>query len=166
MTDKLKDALLNACMLSGTFKLRSGQTSDRYFDKYQFESNPALLAQVAEAMAGQVPAHGEILAGLELGGVPVATALSLKTGVPAAFVRKKAKEYGTCRLAEGIEIEGHNVVVVEDVVTTGGQVIESALALRERGAVIDTAMCVLLRDEAAITRFAEHDLKLIPLYIL
>ncbi|MGB0920678.1 MAG: orotate phosphoribosyltransferase [Alphaproteobacteria bacterium] len=162
----LKADLLAACMLIGEFRLRSGQTSDRYFDKYQFESDPKLLAAVATAMTPLVPREGEILAGLELGGVPVATALALQTGLPAAFVRKEAKAYGTCRLAEGVEIAGRNVVVVEDVVTTGGQVLESTQALRERGAIVETALCVMLRDDAAIERFAEHDLALRPLFVL
>lgn len=155
-----------ACLLEGEFKLRSGQVSDIYFDKYQFESDPKLLAAVAREMAALVPSDGEVLAGLELGGVPVATALSLQTGLPAAFVRKEAKPYGTCRLAEGLDIESRKLVIVEDVVTTGGQVLESAQALRERGAVIDTALCVMLRDEAAIANFAAHDLELRALYIL
>lgn len=166
MSADLKEQLMDACLLSGEFKLRSGQVSDIYFDKYQFESNPALLSAVAVAMAPLVPGDGEVLAGLELGGVPVATALSLHMGLPAAFVRKQAKPYGTCRLAEGLDIEGRKLVIVEDVVTTGGQVLESAQALRERGAIIETALCVMLRDKKAIANFAQHGLELRPLYIL
>lgn len=76
-----------------------------------------------------VPSDTEVLAGLELGGVPVATALSLATGLPAAFVRKAPKSYGTAKLAEGTEIEGRRVLVVEDVITTGGQVGEVLCAI-------------------------------------
>lgn len=92
-------ALHRAAHLEGSFLLRSGRTATEYFDKYRFESDPVLLAAIAAAAAPLVPAGTELLAGLELGGVPVATALSLRTGLPAAFVRKQAKPYGTRRLA-------------------------------------------------------------------
>ncbi|MCB0978065.1 MAG: hypothetical protein KDB02_11465, partial [Acidimicrobiales bacterium] len=98
--------------LTGTFTLRSGRVSNEYFDKYQFESDPVLLADLAEAMAPLVPSGTEVLAGLELGGVPVVTALSRVTGIPAAFVRKKGKEYGTAPFAGGAGGEGGGVVVV------------------------------------------------------
>src|ERR1700751_5807089 len=88
-------------MLQGEFKLRSGQISNRYFDKYRFEGTPSLLKPLARAMAELIPSDTEILAGLELGGIPLVTAISLETGLPAAFVRKEAKTYGTCRAIEG-----------------------------------------------------------------
>ncbi|MCK9795612.1 hypothetical protein M1843_17845 [Isoptericola sp. 4D.3] len=88
------------CRLSGSFTLRSGRVDDEYFDKYLFESDPALLLRVAAGMAPLVPSDTELLGGLELGGVPVATVLSSLTGLPALFVRKEAKRYGTARLAE------------------------------------------------------------------
>ena len=89
----------------------------------------------------------EVLAGLDLGGVPVATALSLRTGLPVVFVRKAAKPYGTAKLAEGAEIAGRRVVVIEDVVTTGGQAAASAGGLRDRGALVDTLLCVVDRSD-------------------
>ena len=138
---------INACArLRGSFVLRSGQTSDVYFDKYRFESDPALLTEIAGGLETLLPADAEVLAGLELGGVPLATALSLRSGLPVAFVRKQAKTYGTARLAEGASIEGRRVVVVEDVITTGGQVLESVAALRQQGAQIDTVLCVIDRS--------------------
>lgn len=118
--EQLAKEIYNTSHLTGEFKLRSGKTSDQYFDKYLFESNPTLLAEVAEQLAPLVPEGTEVLAGLEMGGIPIATALSLKTGIPAVFVRKKAKEYGTCKLAEGMDIEDKRVCIIEDVVTTGG----------------------------------------------
>ena len=111
--------------------------SDEYFDKYRFESDPLLLREIAEALAPLVPDGTEVLAGLELGGVPLAVALSQVTGLPTLFVRKEAKTYGTCQLAEGGEIDGKQVTVVEDVVTSGGQVVLSCGDLRDRGAVVD-----------------------------
>ena len=100
-------------------------TSDEYFDKYRFESDPTLLASIAAALVPLVPAGVDVLAGLELGGVPLAVALSQVSGLPAFFVRKEAKTYGTCQLAEGGELAGRRLLVVEDVVTSGGQVVTS-----------------------------------------
>lgn len=152
-----------ACRLTGTFTLRSGQVSDTYFDKYLFEADPALLRDVAAAAVALIPAGTEVLAGLELGGVPVATALSLATGLPAAFVRKEAKKYGTAKLAEGADIGGRRVLIVEDIVTTGGQVVRSARDLRERGAALVGALCVIDRS-GGDHQLAGEDLDLISLF--
>ena len=92
--------------ITGEFVLRSGVTSTEYFDKYRFEADPALLRDIAAALVPLVPDGTEVLAGLELGGVPIATVLSQLTGIPAAFVRKEAKTYGTCQLAEGGDRRG------------------------------------------------------------
>ena len=137
--------LAQACYLSGTFTLRSGQSSSFYFDKYQFETSPSLLRRVIQQLVSLLPRDIEVLAGLELGGVPIATALSLETGIPVAFVRKVAKEYGTCRLAEGVAVKGKRICVVEDVVTTGGQVLASASDLRNQGAIVTAVVCVIWR---------------------
>jgi orotate phosphoribosyltransferase len=152
-----------ACRLTGTFTLRSGQVSTTYFDKYLFEADPRLLAEVAAAAIRLIPPGTDVLAGLELGGVPVATALSLATGLPAAFVRKEAKTYGTAKLAEGAEIAGRRVLIVEDIVTTGGQVVLSARDLRERGAKLVGALCVIDRSDGA-HQLAGEDLELISLF--
>src|SRR6202034_2775200 len=106
---------------------------------------PELLRAVAEHSAPLVPEGTEILAGLELGGVPVATAMSLACGLPQVLVRKEAKTYGTAKLAEGPEIAGRHVLVVEDVITTGGQVVLSTEELRSRGALVATVLCVIDR---------------------
>jgi orotate phosphoribosyltransferase len=132
--------------LTGTFVLRSGRKADRYFDKYRFESDPGLLGEVVEALVPLVPRGIEGLAGLELGGVPIATMLSSVTGLPAFFVRKEPKKYGTERLCEGGDIAGRNLLIVEDVVTTGGQVVLSAQDLRSEGAVVEHALCVIDRE--------------------
>src|SRR5215831_10159697 len=128
--------LARCCRLTGAFTLRSGQTSSVYFDKYQFEASPSILRRVVHQMVPLIPQGTEVLAGLELGGVPIATALSLETGIPAAFVRKSAKQYGTCRLAEGAEVNGKRICLVEDVITTGGQVMIRANELRNQGAIV------------------------------
>jgi len=135
--------------LEGEFRLRSGQTSNVYFDKYRFEARPDLLRRVAAAMVSLLPEGVEILAGLELGGVPIATAMSLETGLQAAFVRKVAKDYGTCLAIEGADVKGRRVVIVEDVITTGGQVALSAADLRAAGAELVAVVCAIYRGEGA-----------------
>jgi orotate phosphoribosyltransferase len=132
--------------LTGEFLLRSGAVSHEYFDKYRFEADPELLRSLAEALAPLVPDGTEVLAGLELGGVPLAVMLSQVTGIPAAFVRKEAKGYGTRRLAEGADVDGKRVLVVEDVVTSGGQVVASTTDLRAAGAEVEYALCVIDRQ--------------------
>ena len=150
--------------LTGTFTLRSGATSTEYFDKYLFEADPELLWPIAEAMAELVPSGTEALAGLELGGVPLATALSKVTGIPALFVRKEAKAYGTAKLAEGGEVEGRRLCIVEDVVTSGGQVVLSCNDLRGLGAVVLHALCVIDREAGGAEALAAEGIELRPLY--
>ena len=118
---RLARDIYHASHLTGRFVLRSGTISDTYFDKYLFESDPRLLAAIGDALAPLVPEGTEALAGLETGGIPLAVILSQRTGLPALFVRKEAKTYGTCKLAEGGAVEGKRLLVVEDVVTSGGQ---------------------------------------------
>src|ERR1041384_5548744 len=129
-----------ACRLHGRFTLRSGRVADEYFDKYRFEADPVLLDEIAGRMAALVPAGVEVLAGLEMGGIAIAVALGRHTGLPCAFGRKSAKAYGTALLAEGADIDGRRVLVVEDVVTSGGQIAVSTRQLRELGARIDHAL--------------------------
>lgn len=150
--------------LTGEFVLRSGQTTDQYFDKYRFEADPALLDAVAEAMVPLVPADTEVLAGLEMGGIPVVTALARHTGLPCAFVRKQAKPYGTARLAEGAETAGRRVTIVEDVVTTGGQIVLSTAELRSLGAHITHALCVINRNTTTPTELTAAGLTLHALF--
>ena len=144
-----------ASHLTGTFVLRSGATSSEYFDKYRFESDPRLLRELAEAMAG-----------LELGGVPLATVLSQLTGLPAGFVRKQAKPYGTRRLAEGFDVAGRRLVVVEDVVTSAGAVVEAVGALRSEGAEVAVAVCVIDREAGGPANLAGIGVELRPLFTM
>ena len=155
-----------ASHLTGTFVLRSGATSSEYFDKYRFESDPRLLRELAEAMAGLLPDGADGLAGLELGGVPLATVLSQVTGLPAGFVRKQAKPYGTRRLAEGLDVAGRRLVVVEDVVTSGGAVVDSCRALRSEGAEVAVALCVIDREAGGPANLAEVGVELRPLFTM
>lgn len=150
------------CRLTGEFTLRSGQVATEYFDKYLFESDPVLLARVAAAMESLVPEGTELLGGLELGGVPIATVLAGRTGLPALFVRKQAKTYGTCKLAEGPDVAGRRVTLVEDVITTGGAVRDATEALREAGAVVETVVCAIDRSPADQQPLADLGLEVRP----
>ena len=150
------------CRLTGEFTLRSGQVASEYFDKYLFESDPALLARVADEMVGLLPEDTELLGGLELGGIPIVTALSARTGQPALFVRKKAKEYGTCKLAEGPDAAGRRVTLIEDVITTGGAVRDATRALRDVGAVVEVVVCAIDRSPEGENPLADIGLEVRP----
>lgn len=146
--DELGRRLAEVCLLDGAFTQRSGATRSHVFDTYRFEADPVLLANVARHLAPLVPGDVDVLAGLELGGVPAATALSLATGLPTVFVRKQATSYRTARLVEGIDIDGRRLLVVDDVVSSGGHVVASTQELRERGAIVQHALGVVDRGGA------------------
>jgi orotate phosphoribosyltransferase len=148
------------CHVTGEFVLRSGRSTDEYFDKYQFEADPVLLDVVAQHLAEFVPEGTEVLAGLEMGGIAVVTALGRHAGLPCAFVRKTAKSYGTRRLAEGAAVAGRRVLVVEDVVTSGGQIAVSTGQLRKLGARVDHALCVIDRQEGGAEALASDGISL------
>ena len=150
--------------LTGEFRLRSGAVSGEYFDKYLFESDPELLREVAGALVELLPEKVDALAGLELGGVPLATACSQITGLPTLFVRKQAKTYGTCRLAEGGQVAGRRLAVIEDVITSAGQAIESCEALREQGAEIAAVVCVIDREAGGADNLAAQGIELRSLF--
>lgn len=158
--DDLATAVRDRCRLTGQFLLRSGRTATEYFDKYQFEADPVLLEALTAAMVPLVPAGTEVLAGLEMGGIAIVTALGRHTGLPCAFVRKQAKSYGTARLAEGADVAGRQVLVIEDVVTSGGQIAISTGQLRELGARIEYALCVIDRQEGGAEALAEDGIAL------
>lgn len=145
--ESLATDIRNIALLEGEFRLRSGQISTTYFDKYRFEANPQLLKRVMREMIPLIPIGTEVLAGLELGGVPIATALSLETGIPAAFVRKEAKEYGTCLAVEGGQVRGKRVVLIEDVITTGGAVADANLLVCQAGGQVLGVVCAIWRGE-------------------
>jgi orotate phosphoribosyltransferase len=162
--EELARAIYQVSHIEGTFVLRSGQVSNEYFDKYLFESDPHILKSIAIQMKSLVPAGTEILAGLEMGGIPIATALSLETGLPLVLVRKKPKDYGTCKVAEGIDFHNKKICVVEDVVTTGGQVLLSTRDLRSFGAKVDHVIGVILRGVESSESLKEEGLKLSCLF--
>jgi orotate phosphoribosyltransferase len=163
---ELAKSIDQICHLKGDFLLRSGKRSHEYFDKYRFESQPKLLKEIAEQMKSLIPEGTEILAALEMGGIPIGTALSLATGLPCAFIRKSAKEYGTCKFAEGVDITNKSVCIIEDVITSGGQVLLSAADIRSLGAKVGNVLCVINRggSEAEI-KLTEAKLNLKSLFV-
>ena len=150
--------------ISGQFTLRSGATSDTYFDKYQFESEPHLLRDIALAMQRLIPEGTQVLAGLEMGGIPIVTMLSQVTGLPAAFIRKEPKAYGTCRYAEGAALVGKRFVLVEDVVSSGGALVDSLASLRADGLEPMGAICVIDRQTGGVEALARQGLTLQALF--
>lgn len=164
--DALAKRLYEVSNIKGRFRLRSGSFSNEYFDKYLFESDPVLLHEISLHLKALIPRGAEVIAGLELGGVPLATALSQMTGLPLVLVRKTAKEYGTCKLVEGSEIRDRRLLVVEDVVTTGGQIIASAKELRKSGAHISGVVCVIDREAGASANLMAEALPFHPLFTM
>jgi orotate phosphoribosyltransferase len=164
--ETLAKRIYDTAHITGDFTLRSGAKSNEYFDKYLFESDPGLLLAIAEAMAPSVPTSAVALAGLELGGVPLAAVLSQVTGLPALFVRKVAKTYGTCKIAEGPEFEGRPLLIVEDVITSAGAVLDAAKELRARGAVLDRVVCVIDRESGGRENLAAAGLTLDALFTM
>ncbi|WP_440770396.1 orotate phosphoribosyltransferase [Natronorubrum sp. DTA28] len=143
----LIDALREAeAVKFGEFELSHGGTSEYYVDKYLFETDPDCLETIAEAFAERVDADDK-LGGVALGGVPLAAATSVAAGVPYVIARKQRKEYGTGNLIEGRLEDGEEVVVLEDIVTTGTSLVDAIEALREAGATVDRALVVVDREE-------------------
>jgi orotate phosphoribosyltransferase len=161
---ELARKIVEKAHLTGSFRLRSGGISTEYFDKYQFESDPVLLQAIAVAMRPLIPPEIDALAGLELGGIPLVTLLAQVTGLPALFVRKTPKDYGTCRLVEGGDVAHRQLVLVEDVVTSGGQILLSARALRALGAHIVRVVCVIDREAGGASALAAEGLTLVSLF--
>ena len=162
----LAKRIRDCAYLVGDFTLRSGKRSSFYWDKYRFESDPRLLAAITGELGKLVPNSFDKLAGLELGGIPLATALSLKTGKPCLYVRKAAKTYGTCNLIEGGFQPGEAVVVVEDVITSGGQVVTSVQEMRALGLVVREALCVIDRQQGGREALTAIDCSLASVFTL
>lgn len=146
-TSPLARLIANACVLRGTFTLRSGQVSNYYIDKYLFSTRPEVLKPLGELFAERIALINKKtgipavrLAGAELGGIPLVTVASLATGLPSIFVRNAKKDYGTAKQLEGKLEAGDPVIFVEDVATTGGQAIEAVQVLRAAGANV---LCVI-----------------------
>jgi orotate phosphoribosyltransferase len=165
--EELRAALVEHAYLEGDFVLRSGRRSSYYLDKYRFETRPDLLRALGERIAAAAREHepeAVRLAGPELGAVALAAAASLAGDLPFLIVRKGAKDYGTSNRIEGLYEQGECVCLVEDVVTSGGALLEAVEAVRAAGLVCRTAICVVDREEGGADALARHAVRLRPLY--
>ncbi|MBP18117.1 MAG: orotate phosphoribosyltransferase [Gammaproteobacteria bacterium] len=162
----LAERIFQISHLTGEFTLRSGAKSTEYFDKYLFESDPSILQAIATSLCRLIPPRTEILAGLEMGGIPIATMVSHYSNIPCLFVRKVAKQHGTSKLAEGQDFSGKQVTIVEDIVSSGGQIILSAKDLRDLGAEVTHALCVIDRQSGGKEKLAENHITLTSLFTM
>lgn len=159
----LKRQLLESgAVMTGSFTLRSGKTSSFYVNIKKASTDPAILANIAKAMAGLVKGEKRI-AGMALGAVPLATAVALETMIPFVMIRKAEKGYGASKLIEGELGEGEEVLLIEDVATTGGSMIHAVEQLRAVGAVVKRALVVVDREEGAASLMEEAGVELVPL---
>ena len=156
--------LVRASYLKGDFMLRSGKRSDRYFDKFLFETDPALLKRLGEELSRLVPTATQRLAAPELGAVLLGGAVSMATGLPLLLVRKEPKAYGTARQIEGRFVEGERITVIEDVVTTGGDSLRSVQVLRDAGLDVIHLIVVLDRGEGGEDNIREAGIPYSPLF--
>jgi len=145
--DQLAKRIADVSLLRGEFTLRSGRKSNYYLDKYRFETQPDVLAALGKMLADRIGAHVDRIAGPELGAVPLAAAAGMVSGKPTVFIRNAKKEYGSAKQIEGVLNAGDTVVLIEDIVTTGGQVVEAIATLRAAGATIDKVLVVIDRLE-------------------
>jgi orotate phosphoribosyltransferase len=153
-----------ASYLKGDFVLRSGKRSNRYFDKFLFETQPELLKRLGEHLAELVPKETQRLAAPELGAVLLGGAVSMESGLPLILVRKEPKGYGTAKQLEGRFETGERVTVIEDVVTTGGDSLRSIEALKNAGLEVIHLVVVLDRGEGGEESIREAGIPYSPLF--
>ena len=167
MSIELGSLIVERALLEGDFVLRSGKRSTWYLDKYRFETEPTILrglgASLSEAVRDYEPAAVR-LAGPALGAVALAASASLTSDLPFIIVRGETKEYGTAKRIEGPFEQGELVCLLEDVVTTGGALVEAVSALREEGLVVRTAVCVVDREEGGSDALARVGVRLRALF--
>jgi orotate phosphoribosyltransferase len=156
--------LVAASYLKGDFILRSGKRSNRYFDKFLFETDPMLLRRLGKQLAKLVPAETQRLAAPELGAVLLGGAVSMETGLPLVLIRKEPKGYGTSKQIEGRLEPGERVTVIEDVVTTGGDSLRSAQVLRDAGVDVIHLVVVLDRGEGGEENIRSAGIPYSPLF--
>ena len=145
--------------LEGDFILRSGKRSKYYLDKYLFETCPDILRALGKEFAKHVTGDVTLIAGAELGGVALAAATAMQTGKKWIIVRQSRKDHGTGKLIEGVLKPGDVVLLVEDIATTGGQVLEAAKVITEAGAKIKKIVCVIDRRQGAAENITQAGYK-------
>jgi orotate phosphoribosyltransferase len=146
----------------GKFVLTSGAVSDYYIDIKKASTNPHVLKKIANAMAKYTEGY-DILAGMELGAVPLVVALSLETNIPYVIIRKEKREHGTGKQIEGDDVKNKRVLIIEDVTTSGGSVIKSINAIRKNQGKVDEVIVIVDRDSGAEEKLRNLDVSFIPL---
>ena len=147
--DALARRIADVALLRGEFTLRSGRKSNFYLDKYRFETQPDVLKALGELFAAHVTPKTDRIAGAELGAVPLAAAAGMASGKPIVFIRNQKKDYGTAKQIEGVINPGDSILLVEDILTTGGQVLEAAKAIEDAGCTIERIVATIDRLEGA-----------------
>ena len=147
--EELIKRIKETAYLEGDFILRSGKRSKYYLDKYLFETCPDILKALGVEFAKHVSEDVTLIAGAELGGVALAAATAMETGKNWIIVRNSKKGYGTGKMVEGILKPDDVVLLVEDIATTGGQVIEAAKIITEAGAAVKKIVCTIDRKQGA-----------------
>ena len=153
----------SGCIKFGEFILASGKKSNYYIDIKKATTNPEILKLIGEIIAEKIKDEDVKVAGVELGSVPIATAVSIIAQKPLLIVRKKPKDYGTKNKIEGELKEGDKVIIVEDVTTTGGSVLKAVKEIRENGGIVDRVFVVVDRLEGAKENLQKENVELIPL---
>jgi orotate phosphoribosyltransferase len=159
LTESLKEC---GAFKTGEFILTSGKKSNFYVDIKQASTKPKILKEIAMSMAKLVKNEDKI-AGMELGAVPLAVALSLETDIPYIVIRKAQRAHGTTKLIEGDIQEGDSILLVEDVTTTGSSLLRAAEIIKNAGGSVDRAIVVVDREEGALELLKESGLSLVPL---
>lgn len=162
--EQLARRIAELALLRGDFTLRSGRKSKYYLDKYRFETQPDVLRGLGKLLAEYVTPDIDRLAGPELGAVALAAAASMESGKPFVLIRNRKKDYGTSKQIEGVLNPGEKVLIIEDVLTTGGQVLESVASLREAGAIVERIVAIIDRQEGARANIEGAGLKFDALF--
>ena len=156
----------NKVFEEGEFTLASGKKSNYYVNMKRAITEPEILSTIAKLINEKIGDDIDKIAGPALGAVPIATAVSLESKLPLLMIRKEKKGYGTSKLIEGELNQGDNVIVVEDVSTTGGSLLKAIKAIQDNGGNVVRAFVVVDRQEGAIEEFEKEGITLEPLIIV
>ncbi len=164
---EISDALKECGALQfGEFILASGAKSDYYINIKKASTDPKVLGLIARLMAKKIYDNGikaDRIAGVVLGAVPLEAALALETGLPFVMVRKEKKDHGTGKQIEGDIVEGEDVIMVEDVVTTAGSCVKGIQVLREAGVNVKWVISVIDREAGGAEALEAEGVQFIPL---
>jgi orotate phosphoribosyltransferase len=162
MISNLSELVDQCCRLHGDFVLSSGKRSNIYFDKYLLLTYPVLVRHIVQSMAEKVSPLCTMFLSMTMGAVPFATLLSQRCRLPLGILRKEQKAYGTCKLIEGQSIKNQNIVIVEDVLTTGTQVINAVKLTRQEGAIVVGVIAVIARGDVALDALFKLGIEVFP----